>query len=243
MYTEGYFLSYHLLLYWSREQSSSDGRWDFPDEFLKLSWDDPQWGSGMRRACSVIPVLHFHHLWIKSSKLLSWDLQRTTNKQKNKLILDIKADRGDDSNVIYTGSSHQPFLLPSSLLGLVREDRGKNGDRAVLLYTPITAWVWVCVWFEYVCSLLQPEMTPKYHRSCFPVVTNKMSAWILIRGSVSVLNEERCLCTALESQGGQGGETRVPLWFRRFRQQKQFGSFEGKIVVSVKRQNMLFLVL
>lgn len=35
----------------------------------------------LKKIGSVIPVVHFHHLWIKSSKLLSGDLKRTVNKK------------------------------------------------------------------------------------------------------------------------------------------------------------------
>lgn len=70
---------------------------------------------------TIIPLSH--HLWIKSSKLLSWDLERTINKKINSFL--ITRGSKDDDDVIQSGSSHQPFLLSPSLLGLVCEDEGK----------------------------------------------------------------------------------------------------------------------
>lgn len=68
-------LSYHLLLYWRMRRLS----W-ISETVLRRStvglWD----ATHLKNIGSITPVLHFHHLWIKSSKLLSWDLQRTISK-------------------------------------------------------------------------------------------------------------------------------------------------------------------
>ncbi len=73
----------------SWERLSSGGCWDYMLNFWKW-WSSAGFQDAtplLKKIGSIIAELHFHHLWIKSSKLLSWDLQRTRHKQETNWFL------------------------------------------------------------------------------------------------------------------------------------------------------------
>ena len=143
----------------------------------------------------IKPVWHFHHLWIKSSKLLSWDLLRTREQTRNKLILDHKGDRDYDGDVIQSGSSHQP--IPPSLLGLVCEDERKAGTKRCCCPSQCQCGCRFVFDFECVFPLLQPCLRENtFRRVVFPVKLRWQTQAFLS------LNEELCLCITLGLSGG-----------------------------------------
>lgn len=146
------------------------GYWDCSAEGLKPERrsEGQAWASSAAsrggRCCSS--SLLFHHLWEKSSKLLSGDFQRTVNRKE---ISGHSCNEDDENDVIQVGGSHRLFLLPPSLLGLVCEEGNPSivlSDFPVSLSQPFPSVVICCVmkldatsfYCPRVCSLMGKSM-------------------------------------------------------------------------------------
>lgn len=73
-------------------------------------------------------------------------LAENIKQTRNKSIFDHKGNQDDDSDIILSGFSHHPFLLPSSLLGLVRENVKEKWEPSFVTVDPHSVGVVVAEW-------------------------------------------------------------------------------------------------
>ncbi len=95
----------------------------------------------LKKIGSIISVLCFHHLWIKPSKLMSWDLQRTINKQATNWFLITKVTKTMTTTSSGLEVPISPFCFRRHSWVWYVKTREKWGPSFVVVWV----WWWVSV--------------------------------------------------------------------------------------------------